>query len=137
MKLTELFTEERAVSPVLGVALLIAITVILAGVVGFVVLGVDTQGTDAPSAQLNFQQDGADNIDVAHDGGDPIINSSGQIKITTIGTATVDADGLAGTLRTGQTEQIATGAATGDEVKIIWQDPDSDREVLLGEYTAE
>ncbi|MFC7136645.1 type IV pilin [Halobaculum litoreum] len=40
MNVHELFTEERAVSPVIGVILMVAITVILAAVVGSFVFGI-------------------------------------------------------------------------------------------------
>lgn len=51
------FTDDRAVSPVVGVALLIAIAVILAPVVGAVAFGLNTSSTDAPQASLTFEQD--------------------------------------------------------------------------------
>lgn len=56
MKLTELFTNEenRAVSPVIGVILMVAITVILAAVIGTFVLGLGDQVQQSPRAGVSF-----------------------------------------------------------------------------------
>ena len=69
MKLQELFTEERAVSPVIGVILMVAITVILAAVIGAFVLGLgDSVSETAPSAQIDFDYND-DEVTLTHDGG--------------------------------------------------------------------
>ena len=73
MDLTELFTEDRAVSPVIGVILMVAITVILAAVIGAFVLGLgDSVSETAPNAQIDFEYDSPDDGDITlvHDGGD-------------------------------------------------------------------
>jgi flagellin-like protein len=83
MDLKNLFTEERAVSPVIGVILMVAITVILAAVIGAFVLGIGGSQEAAPQASLSFDfeqgstsgWDGADTdeqVVVKHDGGENI-----------------------------------------------------------------
>jgi flagellin-like protein len=83
MNFKRLFTEDRAVSPVIGVILMVAITVILAAVIGTFVLGLGDQVSEnAPQAQFSFEfgNDFADGngdtdeqgITVIHDGGDAI-----------------------------------------------------------------
>ena len=70
MDLKKLFTEERAVSPVIGVILMVAITVILAAVIGAFVLGLgDSVSETAPSAQISFDYSDGD-VTVTHEGGD-------------------------------------------------------------------
>jgi flagellin-like protein len=60
MNLKELLTDDDAVSPVIGVILMVAITVILAAVIATFVLGLGEQVSDtAPNA--NFQFDYEDN----------------------------------------------------------------------------
>ena len=73
MKLRELFADDDAVSPVIGVILMVAITVILAAVIGTFVLGLGSQvqGT-APSAQFTFSEDSNGNLTITHDGGQPV-----------------------------------------------------------------
>jgi flagellin-like protein len=73
MNFKQLFTEDRAVSPVIGVILMVAITVILAAVIGTFVLGLGDQVSEsAPQAQFTFDYDGDDQINITHDGGDAI-----------------------------------------------------------------
>ncbi len=65
--------DDRAVSPVIGVILMVAITVILAAVIGGFVLGLGGDLQSAPQAQISI--DAAANsgtIDISHDGGDAI-----------------------------------------------------------------
>ncbi len=66
--------DERAVSPVIGVILMVAITVILAAVIGTFVLGLGGQVSNAaPQASLEFTSaSGVSNISIAHDGGETL-----------------------------------------------------------------
>lgn len=66
------FTEKRGVSPVIGVILMVAITVILAAVIGAFVLGLgdDLGNSSGPSASLSLN-DGT----LSHTGGDTLINA--------------------------------------------------------------
>lgn len=132
MNFKQLFrSDDRAVSPVLGVALLIAITVILAGVVAFVVLGVDANNADAPSASLDFAENAtATGVEVKHTGGATLNASVVSYKIN--GGTAVD---LPSDLSTGA--KVTVPATSGDEIAIVWNDPNSDREVLLADYVVE
>ena len=67
----KLLTEDRAVSPVIGVILMVAITVILAAVIGTFVLGLGGNMNVAPQASLGFQG-GAGEVTVSHEGGDTL-----------------------------------------------------------------
>src|SRR6056297_2187850 len=84
MNFKRLFTEDRAVSPVIGVILMVAITVILAAVIGTFVLGLGDQVSEsAPQAQFTFTftEDATqvtagggveDRVTIVHDGGESI-----------------------------------------------------------------
>jgi len=89
MKLKQLFTDDDAVSPVIGVILMVAITVILAAVIGTFVLGLGNQvQSTTPSANfaVNFENDVSaggvtwDNVTITHDGGDKI--SATQLNVS-------------------------------------------------------
>ncbi|QKY18276.1 type IV pilin N-terminal domain-containing protein [Halorubrum sp. CBA1229] len=90
MKPSNLFnSDNRAVSPVIGVILMVAITVILAAVIGTFVLGLgDSLGDSQPTAQLdvNVENDtttaGQYNLEIEHSGGDRIDSQSLNIIIT-------------------------------------------------------
>ena len=56
MRLRELVTDDDAVSPVIGVILMVAITVILAAVIGAFVLGFGGGGPSAPTASWDTSE---------------------------------------------------------------------------------
>lgn len=64
--------KERAVSPVIGVILMVAITVILAAVIGAFVLGLgdNLENSSGPSASLSF-----DGTTLSHNGGDTLTDA--------------------------------------------------------------
>ncbi|MFB6074297.1 MAG: type IV pilin [Haloarculaceae archaeon] len=74
MDLKRLFDDDDAVSPVIGVILMVAITVILAAVIATFVLGLGDQVSNtAPQASFSFNYDGANNnLTVTHTGGDSV-----------------------------------------------------------------
>ena len=85
MKLHELFADDDAVSPVIGVILMVAITVILAAVIGTFVLGLgnDLQN-NPPNAQFTFSQEdtgtnGDDELKMTHDGGENVMASNVKV----------------------------------------------------------
>jgi flagellin-like protein len=84
MNIRDLLSDERAVSPVIGVILMVAITVILAAVIGTFVLGLGDQlSSSSPSASFGFDYEinesateatagRVGNLTVSHNGGDKI-----------------------------------------------------------------
>lgn len=126
-------TDDRGVSPVLGVALLVAMTVILAGVIGFVVLGVDSGSADAPQPKLQFQENADGNIAMIHEGGDRIDTSRTEIVVN----ETDRIELTNGTMETGDSVDTGVTAGPGTEIRIVWDDPDSERKVQIAEYRVE
>jgi flagellin-like protein len=84
MNFNNIFTDDDAVSPVIGVILMVAITVILAAVIGTFVLGLGDQVSNtSPQASFTFDLDDnadydgdgnqeGDVLSITHDGGDKI-----------------------------------------------------------------
>ena len=138
-------TNGRAVSPVVGVALLIAIAVILAAVIGAVVLGLGTGGADTPQAQLqiDFDGDNGDALLLVHNGGEPL--EADRIVVSIDGDADYE---LEDDLTAGQSVQIvpvddsesdptaADNNGDEDDITIIWEDPNSDTEYVLEQFEA-
>jgi flagellin-like protein len=138
MEPRKLFTDERGVSPVVGVALLIAIAVILAAVIGAVVLGLGTGGPDTPQAQLNadFNTDGTTNsMTIRHDGGDPV--PADEVVFTVNGTEDSTAE-LSSDLSAGESQDITFDATNHDlnnsEVALVWEDPNSDSRTVIERF---
>jgi flagellin-like protein len=74
MQVRKLLNEDDAVSPVIGVILMVAITVILAAVIASFVLGLGDQASQTtPQASMSWDYSGDTyNVTVTHDGGDSI-----------------------------------------------------------------
>jgi len=89
MKPSNLFnSDDRAVSPVIGVILMVAITVILAAVIGTFVLGLgDSLGDSQPTAQLSAELDeSANEVNIEHSGGDSIDSGTLNVVVTSAAT---------------------------------------------------
>ncbi|WP_049894148.1 type IV pilin [Halogranum rubrum] len=126
MQIQNLFNkEDRAVSPVIGVILMVAITVILAAVIGTFVLGLGSNVSQNAQAGVTFSQDSATN-DVTI-----TINS-----IQRADSFTVKVDGTDQSLGTfagvGDTHTVSTPT---DGAKITVIASYEGNENVIGEYT--
>lgn len=132
-----MLADDRAVSPVVGVAILIAITVILAAVIGGVVLGLNTSSAEAPQASLQFEyEDDTETLTIIHTGGDKL--SSDEVIVR--GEAVDDGSGTYGSevdlpADIGSGERTSVQADNIDQqVAVVWQDADSNEEFVLNTY---
>ena len=147
MNVKQLFTDERAVSPVIGVILMVAITVILAAVIGTFVLGLGENVQTTPQAKFNFDyNEGADYLTITHDGGDAI--QSSNLNITGGGTDTSwthatnssssfevaagNSTIIEGSEPIGGTEEAVNA---GDTIRVVWQDPNTDKSATLARWS--
>lgn len=126
-----LFTSDhdRGVSPVIGVVLMVAITVILAAVIGAFVLGMGGEQTESPQASFDIDiEDGS--VTIAHKGGDALKPATLDIVIG--GDSREDALSSPGddeTFTAG--EEIYSGSAeSGAEITVIWHSPSGRSTVL-------
>ena len=105
----------RAVSPVIGVVLMVAITIILAAVIGTLVLGMSPDSNQvAPIATVSFDTTDNDNISVHHEGGDPLDLTDHTLLVD--GTE-MSEPWLTDSLRSGQTTEI--DPATSGELELV------------------
>lgn len=145
--------EDRAVSPVIGVILMVAITVILAAVIGTFVLGLGDRVSEAsPNAQYNFAYNAVGNnehVNITHDGGDGV--ESAQLSVQIDGQEVWNAEDGAHNGATINASKEWTGKTTagatlalddendrstiedGDTVKVVWSAPGSDKTAVIGE----
>jgi flagellin-like protein len=155
MDIKQFLGDEDAVSPVIGVILMVAITVILAAVIGTFVLGLGQGVQSAPQAQFTIEttnmNDGTDNNDefvITHDGGDTIESANIQIIVdgtpvyTDGGAATsvvAPTDTWATEVNAGDAQQIkedsSTVFASDDTVRVVWQSASSDKTQTLAKFT--
>jgi len=133
--LKQLFAEERAVSPVIGVILMVAITVILAAVIGTFVLGMgDEIGTRTPQASFGFDYDGSSTLTITHNGGDSIADGELTTKVTGDSTHSVGS-WSSSTVSAGVSQDVSNLDSSGAVVRIVWENPDSDETAVLATYT--
>ncbi|PSP71908.1 type IV pilin [Halobacteriales archaeon QS_3_64_16] len=127
--------DERAVSPVIGVILMVAITVILAAVIAVFVT--DLGGSQSQAPQASFSIEGASGgVTVTHTGGETI--NSDNIVFQGAGTG-----GTTWTTVNGNTTDVSAGtsvdppASGTGTLRIIWNDPSSDQTATLATYEVE
>ncbi|WP_277552294.1 type IV pilin N-terminal domain-containing protein [Halobaculum limi] len=131
MNFQQLFADDRAVSPVIGVILMVAITVILAAVIGSFVLGLgNSVQQTAPNANFDFDFEevgttGTYNVTATHEGGDTLNSQNTQTVNLTAPSGTNSSTSFpfaAGDqlILTNETAASSQAVAAGDTVRVIW-----------------
>jgi flagellin-like protein len=135
-------SDEDAVSPVIGVILMVAITVILAAVIGTFVLGLGDQvQSSAPNANFQFGYDGfagGGTMDVTHNGGQDIDSANLEIQVGSDSFSSFDE--WSGTISTGDTETVNAGTdvttpSGGDTVRVVWTSSSGGSSNTIGQST--
>ena len=152
MQFKQLIADDDAVSPVIGVILMVAITVILAAVIGTFVLGLGEQvQSTSPQASFNFEfessttggscGDIADSgttgtLDATHEGGDAI--NENRLSLTTAGGTVSDLESCSAISSNG--EDVSAGTTldvdVGDQdtLRIVWESSDGETTSTLGKW---
>ena len=131
MQLKQLIADDDAVSPVIGVILMVAITVILAAVIGTFVLGLGENIEDtSPNAQFTTeyeesstngcQFDGAENNDlkITHESG-PTINAD-RLTVSEDGSDEDWAACSSSTDEVGAGDTASVDVGSDSEVRLVW-----------------
>jgi flagellin-like protein len=151
MNIRNLVTDDDAVSPVIGVILMVAITVILAAVIGTFVLGLGgSVQQNAPQASFTFDYDESSNIvTITHDGGDQIdaarLGVSGDGLNGSVSDVTTDSgtgDPIIGSSTTWPSE-VGAGASLGlgtdtsgsGEIRVTWSSQNGENSATLGRFS--
>jgi flagellin-like protein len=138
MQLRKLLDDDGAVSPVIGVILMVAITVILAAVIATFVLNLGPSEA-APTAQFDFEVSDTNNsnITISHSSGQTIeagnLHISGSIgDNTTIGNTWAVFAGTADNDTVGSTDDVTIpgyegNANDGWELSVVWESDDGEQ----------
>jgi flagellin-like protein len=142
MNIKELFTDDSAVSPVIGVILMVAITVILAAVIGSFVLNLGgSLQQSAPQASFGFDYDtdGDGNVTITHESGDSIEAD----RLTTAGMENASVPWTNTSLSEGDTVSAGTSATfdntadwNGETVRVVWESESGENSATLSQSTA-
>jgi flagellin-like protein len=143
MNIKALLNDDDAVSPVIGVILMVAITVILAAVIASFVLGLGDQNNPAPTADFQFEWENdtatatTGDLTISHSNGDAITAQNLYIRGEFGSSASPPSGSLPGSWDTltsasasdeigaGQSMEITT-VENDYTVNVVWEDPDSD-----------
>ncbi len=117
--------DNRAVSPVIGVILMVAITVILAAVIGGFVLGLGDSLQSAPQAQIDAAGVGNNAVEISHNGGDAITHSDLDIKFGSTTAEAFESADTAGTVDASGEFQV------GDTIEFTSVTYDGDGEIRV------
>ena len=137
MEIRKLLSDEQGVSPVIGVILMVAITVILAAVIATFVLGLGDQiSTTAPQASFSFDYD-SDELTVTHDGGDTVDPANLYIRGSSQDIGDEDWNSIA---ETDVSDVKAGDSATldvddGDTIRVIYQSSTGETSATLAEWS--
>lgn len=117
--------DDRGVSPVIGVILMVAITVILAAVIGTFVLDLgNNAGKSAPSASLAVTANpaGSGNITISHKGGDGLDAAQTRVVVSYASgdKATWDPTSSSNVLSVGDEATINTSAGASSKGQLTW-----------------
>ena len=141
MNIKNLFDDDSAVSPVIGVILMVAITVILAAVIGTFVLGLGSNVQSAPTTQFSVDYDSSNTATITHDGGDTIEASALSVTYqgqTTSGTVTDEwsVRGSVSEVTSGTSITTSENVQSGTELRVIWSAPSGDTTQTLATSSA-
>ena len=151
MQFGELLADDDAVSPVIGVILMVAITVILAAVIGTFVLGLGDQVQNNPpqaqftveynesvttssayntNACVNSNDDGE--LEVTHDSGKSIVADRLVFRGADAGeNRWQDCSGLSSDEQVNAGDSAYIEAATDDTVRLVWESESGDNSDTL------
>ncbi|MXR40534.1 type IV pilin [Halobaculum sp. WSA2] len=137
MNIKQVFTDDRAVSPVIGVILMVAITVILAAVIGSFVLGLgNSVQQTAPNANFQFdfeENSGVYNVTATHTGGNTIAGGS-TVTLNTTDTAAVVVTQFDSSVSAGDSAELGN-VSSGSTVRVIWSSGSGETTQTLAERT--
>jgi len=133
MELLQLCKDESAVSPVIGVVLMVAITVILAAVIGTAVLSIGNQASQAApqlSAEMSYN---STHLTISHQGGDTVENST--LNVTETGSTDDISVTATGDVSAG--DEIAVGTyESGETIRLVWTSSDGESSAVIAESEA-
>ena len=119
--------SDRAVSPVIGVILMVAITVILAAVIGAFVLDISPSEDPAPSAQFGFDINESDHVIVTHEGGDRV-TSDLELRYGD------ETDVWDGPIGVGDDITTNSSVPSGETVRVVYVSGDGSTESVLSRF---
>ncbi|WP_415381455.1 type IV pilin [Halosimplex sp. TS25] len=154
MQIKQLLKEDDAVSPVIGVILMVAITVILAAVIASFVLGMGPSNDPTPTATIGMDYEEMDTdegvLTLSHESGETI--AAGNLYVRGSGTLTSSPSWTPApdTINTGSWSDISSydsdseiksgneltvGVTSSYELSVVWESSEGDTSSTLNEQS--
>lgn len=114
MRVHRLLADDDAVSAVVGVVLLVAVTVILATVVATGVLGGVSTQSEVPNSRITFDYNADGKVDLTHQGGDSFTEDNAQ-RVS----VKVDGPGVGGSSSADWLKQAGGEISPGDQYTVF------------------
>lgn len=127
-------TDGRAVSPVIGVIMMVAVTVILAAVVSMLVLNMGGDVNASPQASFSFEYTpNAANgtVELTHEGGDSL--DPAKVKVLVDGNPD-STDTWSDPISAGSSYTTDATLGGGETIKVVWTS-DNGETAVLATYT--
>ncbi len=136
--IAEVANSDRAVSPVIGVVLMIALTVAISAIVGTLIFGITPEiGQTKPTVDVTFQETTSGAISVTHAGGDTLDRGTVEVVYTNKTGSTVR-DEWKTPLRIGDSPSGGPYTVkSGTTLRVVWTDTSGDESYLLASFTVE
>ncbi|SEL36328.1 type IV pilin [Haloferax larsenii] len=150
MNVSQLFTDDDAVSSVLGVLILVVISLTLALTIGIFVFNSSEEISDEkPEAEFEFEFEfdsdaSTPMLTIRHESGEPV--PADQLTVTvdqtnvSLSPAYEFDQSFSGTVETGATAVVTKGSAgstwEGETVQVVWTAESGTETAVLGEITA-
>lgn len=134
--IAEVANTDRAVSPIIGVVLMVAITVTVSAVVGTMVLGLGPDlSQTSPTVDVTFQETSSGEISVTHGGGDTIDSGTVEVVYTNSTGSTVREEWKT-PIQTGDSPSSGPfNVKSGTTMNVVWTNADGSESYILESYT--
>ena len=136
MNIKQLIHDDDAVSPVIGVILMVAITVILAAVIATFVLGLGDQVSNTtPQASFSFDYDqSAGELTITHDGGDSIQANELYVKGATSNGDWTTVGSYSSSEMISAGSGVTVAVSSSDTVRIVYEPGEGSSSATLGKW---
>jgi flagellin-like protein len=143
MQVKQLLTDDDAVSPVIGVILMVAITVILAAVIAAFVLGLGDTSEPAPQVSFDYDYDETDTaLDVTVQSGDQFNSDNAAVVVAGTNYDLTEASSISDDTTVSAGDSFTVDSTdfedvdTGERVDITFTPDEGGESNILGTFTA-
>ena len=131
----ESFTNTRAISPVIGVVLLVGLTVALSAITGTLVFGLAADVSQTtPTVDVAFTETEGGAISVTHAGGDTLDSGTVEIVFQNQTGSTARETWQAPVEAGDSPESSPFDVKAGTEMHVVWTAADGEQSYTLGTY---